>query len=87
MDKGPIIHLTCITCGWRNIARELPSLLSWLRAIIEGMDEEEKKALRRMCMKAVDQLDRLTVEITVAKVTLEDINTKLMFDLRDEAGD
>ena len=51
------------------------------------MDEEEKKALRRMCMKAVDQLDRLTVEITIAKLTLEDINTKLMFELRDESGD
>ena len=51
------------------------------------MNEEEKKALRRACMKAVDNLDRLTVEITVAKVTLEDINTKLMFDLRDESDD
>ena len=47
------------------------------------MDEEEKQTLRRVCMKIVDDLDKLTIEINVAKVTLENINTKLMFDIKD----
>lgn len=47
------------------------------------MDDEDTKTLRRTCMKIVDELDKLTVEINVAKITLEDINTKLMFDLKD----
>ena len=48
------------------------------------MTNDDLTEIRKACMKVVDDLDRLTVEITVAKVTLEDINTKLMFDLKDD---
>ena len=55
---------------------------------VSAMSEEDLKKdiqeIRQACMKVVDVLDglleHLTVEISVAKITLEDVNTKLMFD-------
>ena len=52
----------------------------------EKTEDDDIKNIRKACMKIVDDLDRLTVEISIAKMQLEDFNTRLMFDLKDSVS-
>ena len=47
------------------------------------MLNDDLEQLYQACMKVVDELDKLIFGIIIAKVILEEIKTRLMFDLDD----